>query len=297
MKVIIPMSGSGSRFKKAGYFMPKPLIRVDGLPIIAHVVNMFSPDDEFIFICNSEHLSDDKLDLAGALKKIAQKCEIVGVEPHKLGPNYAIVVASDFLDDEPVFVSYCDFKLTWNKDDFLDEAEKSGADSASVCYKGFHPHLLGPNLYAGVRTDDKNFALEVAEKHSFTENKMDTWQQSGLFWFSSGSMLVEYCERALNEGWLINGESYTSLLFNPMIGDGLKSLVYPAEHFCQWGTPEDLEEYEAWSRFFARANGMEKGKTDIPEEREKNVRIKSSLESAEYKKIRDYWGKYFAVPR
>jgi hypothetical protein len=124
---------------------------------------------------------------------------------------------------------------------------------------------------------------------------MDTWQQTGLFWFSSGNLLREYCERALNEGWLLNGESYTSLLFNPMIKDGLKSLVYPIEHFCQWGAPEDLEEYEAWSRFFAEMAGREKGKTDIPESRGKNVKITLNPESVEYKKNHEYWAEYFSM--
>ena len=34
MKVIIPMSGVGRRFVEAGYTDPKPLISVDGKPII-----------------------------------------------------------------------------------------------------------------------------------------------------------------------------------------------------------------------------------------------------------------------
>lgn len=293
MKVIIPMSGTGERFKKAGYKKPKPLIKVDGLPIIDHVVNLFSPDDEFIFVCNTEHLGDKELRLEKYLKNIRPNVKVVGVGKHKLGPNYAILAASQFLDNEPVFVSYCDFNLRWNRDDFLKKTKELVPSSASICYVGFHPHLLGPNVYAGVRVNSEGFAEEVREKHSFTENKMDTWQQSGLFYFSSGELLKQYCERALKEDWTLNGESYTSLLFNPMISEGLRSYVYPAEQFCQWGTPEDLEEYEAWSRFFADKYGKEKGVTDIPAEREENVRIRHAPDSDAYKHSREYWEKYF----
>ena len=50
MKIIIPMSGFGERFRRVGYDVPKPLvIVVDGKPIIQHVVEMFSPEDEFFF--------------------------------------------------------------------------------------------------------------------------------------------------------------------------------------------------------------------------------------------------------
>lgn len=291
MKVVIPMSGTGERFKSAGYKKPKPLIKVDGLPMINHIVNLFSPDDEFIFICNTEHLSDKELGLEKYLKDIRINSKVVGIGRHKLGPNYAILAASTLLDDGPVFVTYCDFNLKWNREGFLNEVKKLAPHSASVCYRGFHPHLLGPNVYAGVRVGDDGFVEEVREKYSFTENKMDTWQQSGLFYFSSGELLKQYCERALEEGWALNGESYTSLLFNPMIADSLKSFVYPAEQFCQWGTPEDLEEYEAWSRYFSGKNG--KGITDIPEEREKNVCVKYTPDSDAYKQSHVYWEKYF----
>ena len=36
-----------------------------------------------------------------------------------------------------------------------------------------------------------------------------------------------------------------------MCKDGLKTLVYDKiNHFCQWGTPFDLEEYNYWSEIF-----------------------------------------------
>ena len=41
MKVIIPMSGVGKRFVEAGYKDPKPLIDVDGVPMIYHVIDLF----------------------------------------------------------------------------------------------------------------------------------------------------------------------------------------------------------------------------------------------------------------
>jgi len=52
MKVIIPMSGIGNRFLNAGYTEPKPLIEVDGSPMIYHVIDLFPGETDFIFICN-----------------------------------------------------------------------------------------------------------------------------------------------------------------------------------------------------------------------------------------------------
>ena len=60
MKIIIPMSGVGQRFQDAGYQLPKPLILVDDKPIIQHVVEMFSIEDEFVFIISGSAILFDK---------------------------------------------------------------------------------------------------------------------------------------------------------------------------------------------------------------------------------------------
>ena len=54
MKIIIPMSGFGERFRRAGFVIPKPLIEIDGKPVVAHVIDMFPGEFDFIFICNIE---------------------------------------------------------------------------------------------------------------------------------------------------------------------------------------------------------------------------------------------------
>ncbi len=48
MQIVIPMSGFGERFRAAGYTVPKPLIVVENKPIIQHVVEMFSSEDNFM---------------------------------------------------------------------------------------------------------------------------------------------------------------------------------------------------------------------------------------------------------
>ena len=50
MKVLIPMAGEGSRFAKEGYTFPKPLIDVNGKPMIQRVVENLDFDCEYIFL-------------------------------------------------------------------------------------------------------------------------------------------------------------------------------------------------------------------------------------------------------
>ncbi len=108
MKIVIPMSGIGKRFIDAGYKDPKPLIEVDGKPIIEHVVNLFPEEKDFIFICNSDHLRTTNM--RQVLERIAPEGRIVEIPPHKKGPVFAVSHVFGLLDDdEEVIVNYCDF--------------------------------------------------------------------------------------------------------------------------------------------------------------------------------------------
>ena len=119
MKIIIPMSGFGERFRRVGYDVPKPLIVVDGKPIIQHVVEMFSPEDEFFFICSNDHLNNSFFNMAKILNEICPNGQIIGIDSHKLGPVFAVLRAENlFGTDEPVVVNYCDFTCYWNWSEF-----------------------------------------------------------------------------------------------------------------------------------------------------------------------------------
>jgi NDP-sugar pyrophosphorylase family protein len=59
INIVIPMAGRGSRFSKAGYELPKPLLDVRGRPMIEVVVENLRPKEphRFIFICQKEVLA------------------------------------------------------------------------------------------------------------------------------------------------------------------------------------------------------------------------------------------------
>ena len=78
MQIVIPMSGFGERFRRAGYSIPKPLIEVEGKPIIAHVIDMFPGETDFIFICNQQHLNNPDFHMQAILNRHCPTGRIVG---------------------------------------------------------------------------------------------------------------------------------------------------------------------------------------------------------------------------
>ena len=62
LNVLIPMAGAGSRFEKAGYTFPKPLIEVKGKPMIQVVVENLNIKANFIYVVQKSHREKYNLD-------------------------------------------------------------------------------------------------------------------------------------------------------------------------------------------------------------------------------------------
>ena len=249
MQIVVPMAGAGARFLRAGYKTIKPLIEVEGAPIIEHVVRMFPGEEDFLFICSREHLEETPL--RSVLERLVPGALIAGIEPHKLGPVHTALEARELIRDEgPVILNYCDFSAHWDYAEFKRRLKELDCAGCITAYRGFHPHSLGPNLYAYMRERD-NFLLEIQEKHCFTDDRRNEFASAGGYYFRSGELLKRYFQHAVDQDLQTNGEFYASMPYNLVVEDGLDVYIYELEYFLQWGTPEDLEEYLGWSRYFA----------------------------------------------
>jgi dTDP-glucose pyrophosphorylase len=256
------MSGTGQRFLKAGYTLPKPMIKVEGRTIISHVVDMFPGDNQFTFVCNNDHLNDPSLGMADELNSLAENVRIIGIDSHKKGPGYAVEQAFDQLDlSSPIVINYCDFTCYWNFADFVSFTEETDCDGAIPCYTGFHPHHLTENRYAYVR-EENGWALDIREKMPFTDDPMNEYASSGTYYFKSGHVARQYINNNIQNNLNVNGEFYISMPYKPMIEAGLNVAVYELQHFMQWGTPEDLAEYNYWSGIFRSLSNLEQPGTD-----------------------------------
>lgn len=248
MQVIIPMSGFGERFRRAGFKVPKPLIEVNGKPIISHVIDLFDQSCDFIFVCNEDHLKTTQMETV--LNKYCPNGKIRKIKSHKLGPVHAVKQAYDLISDkEPLIINYCDFTCYWNFEHFKHWIKKVNPDGCIPAYKGFHPHSAGTTNYAYM--EEKGMWMsKIQEKKPFTSDKSKEYASSGTYYFKSGEMAKYYIENQINNALSTNGEYYCSLAFNPMVEDSLKVAIYEIQHFMQWGTPQDLAEYKRWSNIF-----------------------------------------------
>jgi NDP-sugar pyrophosphorylase family protein len=246
MLIFVPMAGTGDRYIRAGYTQPKPLIPVDGVTMIERVIDAFPKDARFLFGVNRTHA--DTTDVVAVLKKLRPSAKVVVLEPHKDGPIQTLLSCErDLPDNEDVCLNYCDFGVDWDFGEFERWLKDGQFDGAMSAYRGFHPHSLGPTLYAYMRSEGDR-VIEIKEKHHFTANKFDEYASSGLYWFRRGRDMKRIARAMIAKGERVNGEFYVSMAMQELIAEGGKVGVFPLKHFHQWGTPEDLRDWEGWSR-------------------------------------------------
>ncbi len=248
VQIIVPMSGLGKRFVDAGYNDPKPIIKVEGKPIIQHIYEMFNKPENILFICNEEHIKNTNM--YDEIRGFSPTATVATIERQR-GPVEAVLQVLEAIDDDKeIIVSYCDYAMDWDYEEFLKEVRSVNADGAIVCYTGFHPHMLGSDNYAFVKMDG-NKAVKVQEKQPFTNDKMSELASSGAYYFKSGKLLKKYFQMAIDRNLMTNGEFYVSMVYNLLIEDGLTVVAPLIKKMLQWGTPYDLEVYNSWSRLFS----------------------------------------------
>jgi NDP-sugar pyrophosphorylase family protein len=246
MKVIVPMAGTGDRFVKKGYAEPKPLISVNNEKIIEYIYKMFNKDDEIVFICNESHIKNTNM--YQVLKDMVPNCNILTIPNHKKGPVFTLTsvdLDSIINDDEEVIICYCDNPYLWDYSSFKEWIKSNGSEGCILSHVGFHPHRLSPTFMAHIK--ETNLVVsEIKEKEPYTNDPMNEHASTGTYYFKKGSYIKKYFKSLIDLNINYNGEFYVTLVYNLLIKDGLKVTCYPTDFVTVFGTPEEVENFEAW---------------------------------------------------
>jgi len=235
MKVLIPMAGAGSRFSKAGYTFPKPLISVKNLndkPMIQVIVENLNIAAEHIFIVRKEHA--EKYNLKQMLGVISPNCKIVEVDHLTDGAACTTLLAKDFINtDEPLLIANSDQFIEWNSNEFMYSMQGDKIDGGILTFNNTHPK------WSYVKLDDNGFVTEVREKEVVSNNAT-----VGVYYWSKGSDYVKYAEQMIAKNIRVNNEFYVAPVYNEAIADGKKIKIYHIDKMWGLGTPEDLTYFQ-----------------------------------------------------
>ena len=231
MNVLIPMAGAGSRFIQAGYTFPKPLIEVNGKPMIQVVVDNLNVDAHFIFLVQKEHY--EKYNLKQVLNLIKPGCDIVIVDGMTEGAACTTLLASHLIDtDAPLLMANSDQVVEWDSNECLYAFGADEIDGGILTFKATHPK------WSYAKTGEDGFVSEVAEKNPISDNAT-----VGIYYWKHGSDYVKYANQMIEKDIRTNNEFYVCPVFNEAIEDGKKIRIKEVSKMWGIGTPEDLNYY------------------------------------------------------
>ena len=231
INIVIPAAGLGSRFANAGYTFPKPLIDVNGKPMIQKVVDNINIKGKFIFIVQKSHY--EKYNLKYLLNAISPGCVIVQTEGLTEGSACTVMLAKEYINNEdPVIIANSDQILEWDANHFVYASMSEGVDGCISIFENTHPKFSYASL------GDDGYVNQVAEKLVISNNAT-----TGIYFWRRGSDCVKYTNLMIQKNIRTNGEFYNCPVFNEAIQDGKKIKTVKADKFWCIGTPEDLENY------------------------------------------------------
>jgi len=231
MNVLIPMAGAGSRFQQAGYTFPKPLIDVEGKPMIQVVVENLNIDANFIFVVQKEHR--EKYNLDTLLNLIAPNSKVVEVDGLTEGAACTALLAKEYIDnDNPLFFANSDQFVEWDSTEFMYKMNETDADGGIVSFRATHPK------WSFAKINENGLVTEVAEK-----NPISDIATVGYYYWKKGSDFVKYAEDMIEKDIRVNNEFYVCPVFNQAIEDNKEIRTFDIPKMWGLGTPEDLKYY------------------------------------------------------
>jgi len=233
VQVVIPMAGAGSRFAVKGFSAPKPLIDIDGKPMIQWVIeNMNLKDAKYIFIVRKSHLDNPRWDLINTLSRIAPDCHILSTDTLTEGPACSVLLARNILDHNlPLLIANSDQYLEWNPNAFLYENRNTDG-----CISTFYQPDPNDKKWSYVNLDDTGFVSEVKEKEPISSNA-----STGIYYWTKAGDFITYADRMIQKNIRVNNEFYVAPVYNEAIVDGKKIKIHTCTKMWGLGVPEDLE--------------------------------------------------------
>jgi beta-phosphoglucomutase-like phosphatase (HAD superfamily)/dTDP-glucose pyrophosphorylase len=228
--ILIPMAGNGSRFFNAGYKDPKPLIDVDGKPMIQRVVENIEIPGNYIFIVQAEHYK--KYNLQSRLTGLIPGCKIIQVNGVTDGAARTALLAKEHIDNSrPLIIANSDQILEWDSSKFIAQLLEIGVDGNMALFFANEDKWS----YAKIQN---NRIIGVAEKVVISNNA-----STGIYGWAKGSDYVKYAEQMIDKNIRVNNEFYICPVYNEAIQDNKRILPLFVSKMHGVGTPEDLEAF------------------------------------------------------
>lgn len=237
LHIVLPMAGRGSRFANLGYKIPKPLIKVDDMPMFLKALSSLDKikaKKYYTIILREEHNSE--YDLISNIKTLLPTANIVvSTEEPKGALNDAYRAIKFIKPDQGIILLDCD--LWFNSQSYIDMVEGSLLDSningGILTFESSNPR------YSYALIDKNNYVLRTAEK-----DPISTHAITGAYYIASKDTFSHNAKAVLSRPLSDKmPEYYISYIYNEILKHGGKIKAAKVDEFYSFGTPEELNDY------------------------------------------------------
>jgi NDP-sugar pyrophosphorylase family protein len=243
------MGGRGERFRTDGYSEPKPLIPIQGRPMLARTLSSLPRMDKALAL--AEPSLSQRTDLAPLLSPSAAKSNVIRLSGATRDAIETCLHARAQVDpDLPVLVAACDAAFVFDETAWKKIASDPRVDFAVWTFRN-HPHAnRNPKQYSWARTDAAGNVLDVAIKESLHPDPRADAGLTGTFYFRRAADFFSACEtlkQALNP---TGREQHLDWVIRVLTANGKHGCVFDVTHFICFGTPDDLRTFDYWAKYF-----------------------------------------------
>jgi len=228
------MAGRGSRYANVGYTKPKPLIEINGKPMLYHAFQSVKdvPYEKVIFIALKEH--ELAYDVSKIIKEqIVTDFELVLLDDVTEGQLCSVLTASHFFkENQALLIAASDSFIESN---IAEEVKTSQADGIISVIN------LPGEQWSFAKTDENGKVIEVAEK-----TRISDYASTGIYYFNDAIRFEQQAKRLIQQKETTKGEYYIMPLFNKYIADGAEIELSHAKSMWDMGTPEAKQKFERY---------------------------------------------------
>lgn len=236
LRIIIPLAGSSELFVNAGYYYPKPLIELNGAPMIETVLkNPLAIQGElsFIFIIKEEEAN--KFHLDNTLKILVCNANIIKLKHDTKGGLCSVLMAIDDIDDEDeILILNGDQIIDVDLNDIYNTWRLENADAGLVTFKSVHPRWAYARMKDGV-------VVQTAEKNPISNNAL-----CGVYYFKRAKEFFTAAFNCIKGDVQLNGVFFISPTINQFVLNDKKVVANTIENkqYHLFYSPQVLQEYE-----------------------------------------------------
>lgn len=243
MNVLILMAGSNVAFEEAGFFYPKNLIEIDGLPLVQRVLESLSVlhRHKCNFICLIREDENKKHYTGDVIRLLVKNAVVIEVKESTAGAACTALLAIEHINtDEPLLITSGDQIITENIDAIINSFKQQNLDGGIPVFQAVHPR------WSYVRCSEDGLVVETSEKRPISN-----LATTGFYYFARGMDFVTSAMQMIKKDAHVNDNFYICPVYNQMILRQAEIGVHkiPKTSYVKLADPQEIQLYSESLRF------------------------------------------------